>query len=58
MKLLCKIGLHWPLKIKSCSFIDKVSGKEVFNAECSCGKQWLTDGIFGLFGFRVKKLDL
>jgi len=55
MNLLCKIGIHRPLRIKSSSFTDAVSGATVFNAECSCKKQWLTDGVFGWFGFRVPK---
>jgi len=53
--LLCKLGIHRPLKIKDCNFVDIVSGKEVFNASCSCGKTWLTDSVFGWFGFKVER---
>ena len=54
-KLLCKLGIHRPLKILNCDFIDRVSGKEVFNATCPCGKKWLTDSVFGWFGFKTKR---
>ena len=52
---LCKIGIHRPLKIKTCLFVDNVSGKEVFSATCPCGKKWMTDSIFGWFGFKTEK---
>ena len=55
LNLLCRIGIHRPLKIKSSNFTDTVSGKTVFNAECSCKKKWLTDGVFGWFGTKTLK---
>lgn len=54
MKVLCKIGLHRPLKIRSCLFIDVVSGKEVFESYCPCGKRWLTDSTFGWLGHKIQ----
>ncbi len=52
---LCDIGIHRPLAIKDCAFIDQVSHKEVFHAVCPCGKKWLTDSVFGWFGFKMEK---
>ena len=54
-KLLCLIGIHRPLKVMDAHFQDQVSGKMVFNAECSCGKKFMTDDINGWFGFKVEK---
>jgi len=53
--LLCIAGIHRPLKIKDCAFIDQVTHKEVFNAICPCGKKWLTDSVFGWFGDKMLK---
>jgi len=39
MKLLCKIGIHRPLKNHHHNFIDRVSGKTVYDAICPCGKR-------------------
>ena len=50
---LCRSGIHRPLTIKDCAFIDQVSHKEVFHACCPCGKRWLTDSIGRWFGFKV-----
>ena len=54
---LCRIGIHRPLKIQGCAFIDQVSHKEVFRATCWCGKKWLTDSVFGWFGFKMEKQE-
>ena len=54
MKWLCKIGIHRPLFGHYCSFIDKINHKEVFKAQCCCGKRWLTDSVFGWLGFKVE----
>lgn len=51
--LLCKIGIHRPLKIGSINFVDIINNKAVRNAKCSCGKEWLTDSISGWWGFRI-----
>ena len=51
-KIFCRIGLHRPLKISHCQFIDTVTHKEVFEAYCPCGKRWLTDNIFGWFAIQ------
>ena len=55
--LLCRIGLHRPLKQHHHNFIDKVSGKTVYTAKCPCGIEWMTDSIFGWFGFKVKRRE-
>ena len=54
MNILCKTGLHRPLKNYHHYFIDSVSGKTVFIAECLCGIKWLTDSPFGWFGYRIR----
>ena len=43
MKLLCKIGIHRPLKVGKLLFCD-ARGREVHLATCPCGKTWMTDG--------------
>ena len=55
MKFLCRIGIHRPLKIMDAYFKDQVSGKMVFEAECPCGKKFMTDDINGWKGFKVEK---
>ena len=52
-RLLCKLGIHRPLTNHEFRFIDRVSGKSVYIAECPCGKKWLTDSLSKWFGFRV-----
>jgi len=54
-KILCKIGLHRPLKDHQYNFTDIVSGKEVFIARCPCKKVWMVDSLFGFEGFKVEK---
>lgn len=51
---LCKIGIHRPLKRIQSLFIDKVSGKTVFLAECPCGQHYMTDSCNPWFGFTVR----
>jgi len=53
--LLCSWGWHRPLKNHKHSFIDRVSGATVFNAECGCGKKWMVDSCFGFFGDKVER---
>ena len=52
---LCKLGWHRPLVNHHHNFIDKVSGKTVYDAECPCGKKWMVDSPFGFGGFKVEK---
>lgn len=52
---LCRFGIHRPLRNHVAYFTDKVSGKIVYSATCSCGKVWMTDSPFGFWGFRIKK---
>jgi hypothetical protein len=54
MKWLCKIGIHRPLFGHYCTFVDKISQKDVFKARCFCGRRWLTDSVFGWLGFKVE----
>ena len=51
-KLLCFIGWHW-LTNHEHTFVDMVDGKDVYRADCACGKKWLTNSITPLFGFRT-----
>lgn len=53
--LLCKLNMHQPLTKHDSNFVDVVSGKTVFNAECPCGIKWLTDSSSKWFGFKIKK---
>lgn len=50
--ILCKIGIHRPLKILNSLFTDTVTGKTVRTSKCSCGKEWMTDGG-KWFGFKI-----
>jgi len=53
--ILCRLGIHRPLKDHRHNFIDVVSGKTVYNAECPCGLTWMVDSPFGWFGDRMLK---
>lgn len=55
MKLFCKLGLHWRMKVGHCLFIDSVSSKEVFSAICPCGIEWMIEDIFGFPLFKVRR---
>ena len=52
-KILCRMEVHRPLKGHTLQFIDRVSGKSVYKAMCSCGKEWLVDSPFGFFGTKL-----
>lgn len=52
--LFCLIGIHRPLKVMDAYFKDVISGKMVFDAECPCGKKFMTDNINGWKGFKVE----
>ena len=51
---LCRLGLHWRMKILYCLFVDLVSGKEVFEAVCPCKKHWMIDVSHGFPIFKVE----
>jgi len=51
--LLCRIGLHWRMRIVQSLFVDIVSGKTVFEAVCPCEKHWMMDSIMGFPFFKV-----
>lgn len=53
--ILCRIGIHRPLKIGSYLFTDHVSGDTVREAVCSCGKNWMTTSVFGWFGYKTQR---
>ena len=55
MNILCKIGIHRPLKNHTYDFTDKVSRMTVYEAECSCGIKWMVDSPFKYFGHKIKK---
>ena len=50
-KILCKIGIHRPMKWRQSCFMDNIAGKMVHEFECNCGIYWL--GYYDSF-FRVK----
>lgn len=52
-KLFCCIGRHW-MKNHKPYFIDSSSDKQVYVADCECGKKWMVDSLFPLWGFRVR----
>jgi len=52
--LFCKLGWHRPLSHRVFSFIDVVSGRTVYNAECSCGLKWSVDSTSGFRGHKVR----
>ena len=53
-KLLCNMGIHW-LENHSYNFRDNVSGKSVYDAECSvCGDRYMVDSLIPFLGFRVE----
>ena len=55
MSLLCKIGIHRPLRNYIHHFSDKVSGRCVYKAWCPCGIAWLTDSWLRYFGYRIRR---
>ena len=55
MGILCKLGIHRPLKLRNTDFVDRVTGLCVRNGRCSCGINWLTDSWTGWWGFRVRR---
>ena len=55
MNLLCRLGWHRPLYDHRGCFVDKVSGKKVYRAECSCGIGWLVDSLCGWLGYKVRR---
>ena len=50
--MLCRIGIHRPLKAFAYEFWDKVANKEIYQAWCPCGRRYLTDGG-AWFGYRM-----
>lgn len=55
MKLFCKLGLHWRMKVGECLFLDVVSWKKVYGAVCPCGKHWMVDSTHGFPTFKVAR---
>lgn len=51
--MLCKLGVHRPLKIGMTLFVDKVSHKDVREAFCPCGIRWMVDSTSPWFGFKM-----
>lgn len=52
-KLMCRWGIHRPMKEICYSFTDVVNGVHVFECRCSCGREWLAQP--GALSFRVEK---
>ncbi len=57
MNVLCKIGLHWPIKKLGHSFTDRVSTRSVWEGGCPCGKRWLCDSKHAFPAFKVEIND-
>lgn len=55
MKLLCKLGIHRPLRQHAYYFKDIVSRKQIYTATCSCNKKWMVDSKSPWFGFKTLK---
>ena len=55
IKNLCGLGIHLPLKNHRTDFVDSVSGKMVYTANCPCGKQWMVDHQSKFSFFKVEK---
>ena len=47
------IHIHW-LKNHMHNFIDVVSGKTVWTAECRCGKKFMVDTLCPIADFKVE----
>ena len=58
MKILCWLGLHWRITVDRTLFVDRVSGNEVYEGTCSCGRKWMHDSVFGFPTFKVEKKDV
>lgn len=56
MPLLCRLGLHWRMRIGECLFIDVVSGKPVYQAFCRCNREWMVDSTHGFPWFKVERV--
>lgn len=52
-RLFCRLGRHW-LVNHTFAFRDKVSLRCVYRANCLCGKEWITDSLYPLLGFRMR----
>lgn len=53
-KIMCQIGLH-VMENHHHNFVDRVSGKMVYNADCACGKSWMVDSLNPVTFFRVER---
>ena len=47
----CKLGWHRPLFGHEQLFRDMISGKPVYKAKCSCGREHMVDSTGGYSGF-------
>jgi len=56
MPLLCRLGLHWRMRIVDSMFIDIVSGKMVYEAICPCKRRWMVDVTHGFPTFKVERV--
>lgn len=43
------------MKIVEPLFVDIVSGKMVYGAECPCGREWMVDVMHGFPTFKVER---
>jgi hypothetical protein len=41
MKILCKVGLHWPMAGHVFFFTDRVEGIPIYDCHCPCGRTWM-----------------
>lgn len=57
MKLLCRLGIHWPLELIEPYFVDRASNKMIYQAKCACGRNYTTEGKYSPFRVRQDKLN-
>lgn len=52
-RILCRLGIHWPVSVDKTLFVDIVNGQEVFEGQCGCGKMWMHQSVLGMPFFKV-----
>jgi hypothetical protein len=55
-QILCRLGIHRPLKLIKFKYVDPSTGELVFISKCPCGQHWLNAG-YKWFGFKIRTLE-